>query len=853
MRFYRAFRDFFLLLLLITAFLRAEAQGTPPDSTGAPVVKDQPKGLLDSKVQYKAKDSTSFDLPNQKVYLYGKGDVTYQSINLKAAYIELDLKNKTVHAKTGVDSLGKPAGRPVFTESDKSFEAEEMWYNFETKKGRINDVRTHEGDSYIHSNTALKDSSDVYYIRSGEYTTCNLEHPHYAIHAGKLKVIPNDKIITGPAYIEVADVPTPLAIPFGFFPNKKGQASGIIPPRYGESNLLGFYLKDGGYYFGFNDTLDLALKGSIYSYGSWAAETESNYKVRYKYNGKVTLSYAHTLFDDPELPNSEPQKDIFIKWSHTQDPKRNPNSRFSANVNAGSSSYNRLYTTNSYTYLNNQLQSNIAYTRTMDWRVMSPSLSVNARHSQNTVTRSLILDAPELTFSVPRIYPSRLLSSGSPARGGFGKALDKIGISMVSNASNHIDTKDSILFDLKKYDLSLDDVSRYGVRHSIPLSASFPVFKYFNTTLSATWASSFFFKAKELTFNGTNVDTLISNKFSATSEYSAAATFLWKWTGLANFGKRTFLGMTAIRHVITPSISFSYRPDYSRNNRYYKTVQIDAAGTTQQYSVFEGGLYSAPPTGKSGLVSWNLNNNVEAKVRKTTDTAGTVINKITLIESFLISGAYNMAVEHFNWSPINVSGRTKLFKKVDVVASSTFNPYALDVNGTGNPIERFEWNVNKKLARITAANLAIGTSLQSKKRDEKPKESTKGSPQEMEFIRNNPEAFVDFNVPWTLGMDYTLVYSKPGINSSITQGLGMRGDFSLTPNWKIGFYSNYDLETGDFGRTSVNVYRDLHCWEMVFNWVPFGPGQGYTLDIRVKAPVLQDLKLSRRRDWYDYR
>lgn len=862
LRFFRAYRYFFIVLLLITAVFKGNAQGAQEDSTlqaAQPAEKPMERSLLDSRVQYRAKDSILFDLIEQKVYLYGNGEVSYENINLKAAYIELDLKRKTVHAKTGVDSLGRPAGRPLITESGQSSEAQEMWYNFETKKGRMSDVRTHEGDSYVIFDTAVKDSNDVYYGRSGKYTTCNLDHPHYAIHAGKLKVIPNDKIVTGPAYLEVADVPTPLGIPFGFFPNKKGQASGIIPPQYGESRDLGFFLRDGGYYFGFNDTIDLALRADVYSYGSWAVDAETNYNIRYKFNGRVSLSYANTLFDDPELETTAPRRDIFIKWNHNQDPKRNPNSRFSANVNAGSSTYNRLYSYNTYNYLNNQLYSNISYTRTFPGRDRLPgsSLSLNARHNQNTATRQMRITAPELTYNINRFYPSRIIRDKNKlVTSAFGKTLDKIGVSYIINANNEIDTQDSILFDLKKYNLDLDDVSRYGVKHTMPLVATFPVGRYINATLSASASQTLFFKTRELFYDPSEIntvtpyDTIITPGLRSAEEYSASAQFLTRLYGQTNF-RRSFLGMTAIRHVMTPSFGASVRPDYT--DRYYKTVQLNSPANTVTYSVFEGGTFGVPPQGKSGLLTWSLNNNVEAKVRDNTDTAGAVTRKVTIIESFVVSGNYNWAIEEFQWSTINFAGRTKLFKRVDINASGSFDPYAVDAMGSGRRIERFEWNVNRNLARLTAVNLAIGTSLQSKKKDDKPKESAKATPQELEFINRNPDAFVDFNVPWTLSVNYTIRYLKPLLESDITQGIGVRGDFSLTPKWKIGFDSNYDFEVGDFTYNSINIYRDLHCWEMVFNWIPFGPRQSYTLDIRVKSPVLSDLKLTRRRDWYDYR
>jgi hypothetical protein len=880
LRFYRVSRHFFLVALLITAALQGKAQNDSLDSIPQPIVKEQPKGgFLDSKVHYKAKDSIRFDLIEQKVYLFGEGDVTYDNINLKAEYIELNLVDKTVFAKYGLDSLGREIGKPVFSEGEQSFTSSEMKYNFETKKGLIKEVRTKEGESYVQGETVKRDSNEVVYIRKGKYTTCDLEHPHYSINAGKLKVIPDDKIVTGPAYLEVADIPTPLGIPFGFFPNKKGQASGIIVPQYGESQGLGFFLRDGGYYFGINDTFDLALRGDVYSYGSWAVDAETNYKIRYRYSGNVQLSYARMIFDDPELPGFKPQNDFKVMWSHTQDPKSNPNNRFSASVNAGTSTYNQY---NSYTtaqYLNNQLASNISYSRLFE----RSQLTVNARHNQNTQTKQVTIIAPELTYNVNRFFPAKSLRNPKKIvkNNWYNQFYNNLGIAWVTNASNNITTYDSLLFNR-----DFDDIARYGLRTSIPITSSIQ-FKYFTFTPSLSWAGNAYFRKVEYDFESTPdtyivpagtynekpipayhfitaedtvsqyvseyIDTTITKGYFFTREMLASASFTTKLTGQANFNKGIG-SMTAIRHVITPSIGFSYRPDYGSNQYgYYRNVQVNASGTNEVYSIFQGGIYGTPQSGKSGLVNWSVNNNVEAKLRNITDTAGTVVRKVTFIESFLISGNYNLSADNLKWSAINMSGRTKLFKKVDITVNGTFDPYAADtVFNVIKRIERFQYDVDKKLARMTNANITVGTSLQSKRKNEKPRASNKGSEQELEFINNNPQAFVDFNVPWMIAMNYTFFYQKPFTESTITQSINLNGDFSLTPKWKVGFNTNYNLEEGRFAYSSLNIYRDLHCWEMVFHWVPFGPGQYYVLDIKVKAPVLSDLKLTRRRDPVDF-
>lgn len=870
MRVYKAFRHFFLLLVLITAtFGRGNAQAPVIDTTVTrePAAEQQPPvspdsskkqppkeitsstSLLGSKVYYKATDSIRFNLVEQKVYLFGEGEVAYEDINLKAENIELDLKNSLVFARYGLDSAGNEIGKPVFSEGEQSFTAREMAYNFQTKKGRIIDVRTQEGDSYIHSETAVKDSSDVYYIRHGEYTTCNLEHPHYAIKAGKLKVIPDDKIVTGPAYLKVADIPTPLGLPFGFFPNKKGQASGIIMPQYGESANLGFFLKEGGYYFGINDTFDLALKGDIYSYGSWAIGATTNYKIRYKFNGTVDAKYARIYYDDPEF--TEPSNDFKIRWIHTQDPKANPNSTFSANVDAGSSTFNRNIPGNSYQYLNSQLQSNIRYSRSIPLGPVATTLALNARHSQNTYTRQLTINAPELTWSVNRFYPTKLLF---PQKKGLvrNREIDKLGVSSIFNAAARIDTYDSVLVNLDKHPVTLNDITRYGAKLIVPISTSMMLFKYLNITptLSGTFTGYYQTIEKQIVQGSTGLDSVITITrpgFKAAPEMTFTTVATTKLFGTANI--RLFK-MQAIRHVLTPSLSFALRPNWS--NKYYRTLSVNS-GAPIRYSIFEQGIYSGPAAGQSGLVSWSINNNVEMKLRDLTDTAGVVTRKVALIEGFLITGGYNIALDSFNWQPMNLSGRTKIFKVVDLVANATLDPYIIDAAGTGQRLEVLELKENKRLGRLTNASITVGTRLQSRRRDDTPKYSDKASPQELEFINNNPDAFIDFSIPWTLGTNYTFIYSQDGVVGQMTQALGLQGDFSLTPKWKIGFTSNYDIEAEKFSYNSINIYRDLHCWEMSFNWIPFGPRQSYTLDIRVKAPVLQDLKLTRRRDWFDFR
>lgn len=819
---------FFPLALLITA------GNLHASSFLADTVITQPKGVLKAKVVYSAKDSIRFDITNQRVYLFGNAKVNYEKMELKAAMIELDLKNKLVHAEGTRDSLGKETGIPYFSDGEHASTGRKISYNFESKKGKISDIIAKEGEGYIHGETVKKDTNNVTYIKHGSYTTCELADPHFEIKAKKLKIIPDDKIITGPAFLVVEDVPTPLGIPFGYFPNKKGQSSGILVPAYGESNNLGFFLRDGGYYFGFSDYVDLAIRGDIYSYGSYALKTHSNYRKRYKYNGNLNISYSKILIGDPDAIDPSEQNDFFVRWNHTQDGKARPGTSFLANVNAGSSNYNTFNANNANAYLSNTFQSNIAYTKA--WK--RSSLSANARHSQNTLTKRMDISLPELTYNWRPVLENK-------KRIGTGWGYDKIRVGYVVNAKNELTTYDTIIF--KESPLRR---MRNGLRHSIPVSTSFQALKYVTITPAITGYSTWYMQTIEKRFDPT-ADAVVTDTIKGFKMFNEFSTSVNASTRL--YGMYTFRNskMKALRHVITPNIGISYRPDFADPQfGYYKSVVTNPTGQTQEYSIFEGGIYGAPPSGKSGFVSWSLNNNLEAKVRQRTDTSD-ADKKITLIEALNISSGYNLAAENFNWSAITINGRTKLFNVLDINANTTLDPYRID--STGRRIERFEWYENKRVGRLTNANLAIGTNLRSReKKNTGPKTSTKGTPEELEDINRHPEAYIDFNVPWSLNIYYNITYSKPQLVEQVIQSLNFNGDFSLTPKWKIGFNSGYDFKNNDFTYTSVNVYRDLHCWEMRFNWIPFGFRQSYTVDIKVKSSVLQDLKLSRKRDWYDY-
>lgn len=662
-----------------------------------------------------------------------------------------------------------------------------------------------------------------------------------------MKVIPDDKIITGPAYLQIADVPTPLAVPFGYFPNKKGRASGILIPSYGESPAWGFFLKDGGYYWGVSDRLDFALRGDIYSKGSWGLKAYSNYNVRYKHSGNVSMRFARNYNGDRELPTSTTVNGYSFRWIHRQDAKFNPSVQFSANVDINSSSYNQYNSTIANDYLSNTFQSQVRWGKT--WKF--GSLTTNLSHSQNTLTHNVDIGFPSATFLVNRFYPFK-----NKERVGKAKWWDKIGMSYQTEFKNAITIADTLLnpnnFEQPDYFSStVSPKIRTGIRQQIPVSTSFNVLKYYTITPAVTFNSITQFKTIHKTWNADSskvfTDTL--NGAHASFDFTSSLSLSTKFYGLYTLDRTKF---KAIRHVMTPTLTLSYMPDFTDPKYgFWEEVQSSPQGATSPYSIFEGGIFGSSPAGKIGALGMNLMNSWEGKMRNNDDSAATSDERRMLIDALNFGASYNFFAEHFNWSNINASLRMKLFRLFDLNTSITADPYMM--GPTGIRIERYEIKNNNRLARLTNATFSLGTSLRPGGFGAaQSHNSTRGTQAEVDMINANPGAYVDFNVPWSVNLQYNLVWSKTSLNPTVTQTIRVSGDANVTPKWKVGFDSNYDFTRKEFSYTSLNVYRDLHCWELQFNWIPFGFRQSYNVTINVKSAVLQDLKLTRKRDWYDF-
>ena len=788
--------------------------------------------FFEAEIEKDAKDSIKLDIINQKAYLYGNAKIKYQKTTITAAYIEIDWTTNTIFATTTLDSLGNKIGHPVFTEGNESFKAHEITYNFKSKKCRIKKIASKEGEGYILGKVVKKMEYDIFYLKKGDYTTCSAEKPHYAIRANKIKVIPGEKIITGPAYLTFFSIPTPLIFPFGYFPNNDKKSLGIIIPSYGESANLGFFLKNGGYYFTINDKVDLSLKSDIYTKGSWNLKSLLRYKNRYKYNGNLKLSYGNMFNSVKGFPNYSVKKDFNIKWRHQQDQKANPSLQFSANVEAGSSTYHRNNSYNANDFLKNTMSSSVNLTKNWEGAFFN-NLTFNLSHRQNTSTKNVNLTLPDVSLNSKRLYPFKSLGNATKTQW-----YDKIMIKYGMNTKNTISTADSLLF-------TKNSLSKFknGMKHQIPISTSIKVLKHFTLKPSLSLTEGWYLSQTEKRWdpNSKSVITDTLHKFTRGHNYSFSTGLNTKIYGLVQFNKSK---IAAIRHVITPNLSFRYTPDFSAEKYgYYKTVQSDTTGNTQQYSIMQDGVYGSPSKGESGNISFGFSNILEMKTRSKKDTVET-LNKIKLLENLSIRSSYNIFADSLNLNDITLNARTRLLDIFDINFSSRYDPYTSNKEQTKN-INQFELNTNNRLARLTSLNASIGLTLNDKSFSSKKKEKVKDEDEEEER---------DFYaIPWNLSANYSLTYNK-GYKSSAfadtTQSINFSGNLKITKGWKIGFRSGYDFDAKDLSYTSVDIYRDLHCWEMLFHWIPTGFHKSYTLTIRVKAAALRDLKFEKKKDWF---
>lgn len=837
----------------------------PGDTSRSAAEND--KSDLEDEVKYTAEDSVIYDAAASKVYLYHNARVDYTNLTLTAEYIEIDLKKSLAFAKGKEDSTGKLLGKPVFTQGADKYAANAMTYNFKSKRAKIQGIVTQQGEGYIHGESVKKTPENEMYIRDAQYTTCNLEHPHFHIQASKIKLIPNKKLVSGPFNLHFMDVPTPFGFGLGIFPTPQTAASGIIVPTYGEAIDRGFFLRNGGYYWHVNDYVDARFLGDIYSKGSYGFSVIANYKKRYRVNGNLDIRYNKRIAGDDNL--SPVGEDFWINWNHN--PETRGSSSFSASVNLGTSTFNERNSFSTNNYLSSTFSSNVSYSKT--FRGTPFNLAINARQQQNVVSKQIDIDLPTLNLNMNRIFPFK-------RGGGSGKTwYEKIGVAYTMALQNSLSNKfsksafvarpektDTILAFEERNLNTLFRGMKNGMRHSIPISTSFNVLKYLQVAPGFNYDEVWYLQRLDYNWDQ-NRKALITDtlrQFSRAYNFNTSVSLQTRLYGTFFVRKA---GIEAIRHIMNPTIGFSYRPDLS-DPRFgmMKEVQVNESGKTEKRSPFANGIFGGTPTiGKTAALSFALNNTFEMKIKNRRDTTGKEpFKKINLLDNVNLSSSYNLAADSFQLAPISISARTTLFEKLNINMNGTLDPYAYrapvpDANGKTLVAQRktptYSWNAGRGIGQISSFNIALSTSLNPRARDKKVLPRKAVNPQterELEFINNNPDLYVDFNIPWNLSIAYNFTYSRTGFEkAALVQSMTFSGDLNLTPKWKVGFNSGYDFINKTLVYPNINIYRDLHCWEMRFNWVPTGTRGSYSIDINVKASVLQDLKLSRRRSWFD--
>ncbi|MBQ6072080.1 MAG: LPS-assembly protein LptD [Bacteroidales bacterium] len=788
-----------------------------------------------SVVFYSAKDSTVNDLNRRYTYLFGDAVVKYEDLELRADYIEIDFKNSELYASGVADSNGNVHGSPLFIQGESRYRAHEIKYNFTTQKGKITHVITTQDEGFIHGEQIKKMGDNVAFLKNGKYTTCELDHPHYEIDFTKAKLIQHDKIVIGPAYLSFTGVPTPLAVPFGFFPLDKGRRSGFVMPSFGQSSNLGFYLQDLGYYFAINDNIDLLLGADVYTRGSWGIKAKSNYVFRYICAGNVHLEFAQTRVGDKLDSTYRCSNNFKIYWDHKQDIKSHPTTRFNAHIDIVSSNYSKYNLTSTQDYLSNQYSSSInVSTSARDIFFLDATLS----YSQNTRTQEVNFKLPDMNMSVVQFYPFRKKN-----KAGMLKWYDNISLKWSSQLTGQIDTYDTLFLKPETW-----ESINVGMRHVIPLTIPIKIAKLINWNTTATLTEKWYLQSytRDMTIDTLDdVPTITMNQyfhrgFKALHDLNVSTSLSTKIYVMYSFKKG---GLQAIRHIITPNLSFTYRPNLSGGtmNKYFNPI----TGELVEYSMFDNAIFGGVTTQTQALAQLNFGNNLEIKVRSRKDTI-TGFKKVPLIDNLNVGMYYNFAADSLRWSKLTLNGRSTLFKQLYLTYNFAFDPYIIGENG--NRVNRFEVKENRRLFRLSSTDFSVALNWrldQNTFKSKKKKEDVKRQ-------------------PWSLTLNYTFTY---GINDNIyyymridtvrykhnmVHTINIVGDFHITKKWRVGFATGYDFVQKSLSYTSIDIHRDMHCWEMSFNWVPFGYRKGWAFQINVKAAVLKDvLKLPLHQDYRD--
>jgi len=816
------------------------------------------KPLLDGKVKYKAEKYAKIDQKKKLVTLYDKAELYYQDIELKSGIIIFDYQKNEVYAGRIKDSTGAYTQSPSFKQGSQVVEPDSIRFNYKTKKALVWNSRTKQGEMNVKAEISKKENDSVYFLKKARFTTAkDIDNPEYYFQASRVKLVPGKKVVVGFTNMVIADVPTPLALPFAFFPMTEKSRSGLIIPSYNDSNTRGFSLQNGGYYFALSDNYDLAVLGDYYTNGSYAMRFESSYAKRYKFLGNVNIRFENLITSERGYPDYLRSNIYNIQWTHTKDGKSNPNSRFSASVNLGSTKYyaTSINQSNVGARLNNSLSSSISYSKTFN-SVPQVNMSLSATHSQNTNTGEINMTLPSLQVSVDRMYPF------APKDGVKKGILKNINLQYNLKGENRIKTTDADFF---KPQMFRD--AKAGFQHSIPLSTNFKVFKYFSATTAINYNEVWYMKTIKKQYDAAQnkvVDVEV-NGFDAFRTYSFTAGLGTTVYGTFNFGENKKI--QAIRHVMRPNISYSYTPSFSQ---YYDTYDSDGSGTMlKEYTRFDGGIFGAPGKNMSNNVGFSLSNTFEAKVTDK-DSTKTEPKKVMLLNNLNFSTSYDITADSLRWSPMRVSGGTQILnQKMNINFAATLDPYA--INSAGKRIDT--WNIDNggSLFRMTSANMTLNYAFASKSGDDKEKvntQSKRNGGREDDLFGTNADLndsrqsqfkdddkedksgitdFFKYKLPFDVNLAYSLTYSDINREKKITgNSLMVSLNTDLTPRWKVGVSTGYDMVQNGVTFTQLRFERDLESWRMSFSWVPFGDNPYWSFFIGIKSGVLSDIKWDKR-------
>lgn len=817
------------------------------------------KDSLDAPVEYSASDSMVMDVPTKTITLYNKANVKYKDFVLDAGIINLDQSSQTVNAYYYLDTAGEKIGVPKFIQAENNMESDSIKFNFKTNKGITKNTFTKQSEEmFVQSEAMKKVSINEYFAYRAQFTTCDLDKPHFAFRTKKMKLVNQKLGVSGPIHPEFEGVPVPIYIPFGFFPLSQGRHSGLLAPQFSNNRQFGLGLEGLGYYKVLNDYFDVTTRADIYSYGGYRINITPTYRVRYRYQGAFTFSYQNSrILNDFGKQEFNSTKTFNVSWNHSVDSRARPGQTFSASVNAGSTKYNRLQANNPVQNFNNQLSSSISYSKNWNNKY---NLTLSANHQQNNQSGLIGFSLPNGSFTVSNFYPFQKKDFVGEA-----KWYEKFGIGLNTNFTNQASIYDS-LFSFK----NLVDTFQWGAQHNIPITLSLPLQGPIQIAPGISVRENWYSRKFIRKWNGAKekIDTVINKGFYRSSDISFSLGINTAIFGTYDRFKKTSRLM-ALRHVMRPSLSASYNPGLARKDVY--NTQIDNSGRQYEFNYYDGAVGGTLTSQKFGGLSFGLDNNLEMKVRSKKDTGDAAIKKVRLIDGFGVSGSYNFIADSFKLSTFQLYLRSTLFEKINITAGATLDPYLIDSLGFRR--SKYVWTQGKfSPGRITNGNIAISTSFQSKPKDDAKKKSqeaedleNRNNPQQMtleeqqaqlQYVRSNPSEFADFNIPWSINISYSLNFNreiKPdysGFRTVVSSNISLNGDFNLTPKWKIGASTFYDFKGSGLQNTTMFISREMHCWQLSINYTR-GIYNSFNITINPKSGLLRDLRINRSRYFYN--